>query len=242
MGEKASSHVHKSLEWESQELQPQFTELKPREGRQVTQQGKDPASPLLRDLPSAAGCQLDPSEVRRIIRISDGSPQGYLGEALKQQRSSCNGETRGCDRLGQVTEGDRWDKVGCLLPSSPSPLDLGVLLGKPASSCHPRQRDRGCSHKNDSHRGEGPPGSASPAESSLLCPLPPASFPRGPSSLAPAPPGLGVSGIREDDSTRAVWWDWPNPPQRVSRAQRRQWLSRVTQHVSRGPQAPIWPS
>lgn len=55
MGEKASSHVHTSLEWESQELQPQFTELKPREGRQVTQQGKDPASPLLGDLPSAAG-------------------------------------------------------------------------------------------------------------------------------------------------------------------------------------------
>lgn len=63
MGEKASSHVHTSLEWESQELQPRFTELKPREGRQVTQQGKDPASPLLGDLPSAAGCRLDPSEV-----------------------------------------------------------------------------------------------------------------------------------------------------------------------------------
>lgn len=35
----------------------------------------------------------------------------------------------GCDGLRQLAEGDLWDKMDCLLPSSPTPLDLGVLLG-----------------------------------------------------------------------------------------------------------------
>lgn len=77
-----------------------------------------------------------------MVWISGGTPQGYLGEALEQHRSSCNGGTRGRDRLRQVAEGDLRDKVGCFLPSSPSPLELGVLPGQPASSCQPRQRQR----------------------------------------------------------------------------------------------------
>lgn len=120
-GEKASFHVCKSREWESRALQPQVTELKPREERRVTRQGRDPASSQLRGLPSAAGCRLAPSEVGRVVWISGGTPQGYLGEALQQHRSGCNGGTRGRDRLRQVAEDPR-DKVGCFLPSSRSPL------------------------------------------------------------------------------------------------------------------------
>lgn len=63
---------------------PATSHSPPREGRRVTQQGRDPASPQLGDLPSAAGCRLAPSEVGGMVWISGGTPQGYLGEAQEQ--------------------------------------------------------------------------------------------------------------------------------------------------------------
>lgn len=56
-------------------------------------------------------------------------PQGYLGEALEQQRHGCNGEVKGWDRLGQVAEGQLGDTGDRLLLSGPTFLDLGVFLG-----------------------------------------------------------------------------------------------------------------
>lgn len=76
-----------------------------------------------------------------MVWISGGTPQGYLGEALEQHRSSCNGGTRGRDRLRQVAEGDLRDKVGCFLPSSPSPLELECSRESPPPVATPdRQR------------------------------------------------------------------------------------------------------
>lgn len=153
-----------------------------------------PSQPSAQGSSPAAGYKLDPSEVRGIVWVSDGSPQGYLGEGLEQKRSGCNGET------GAVTGWNRWQRgvFGTRWATSYLPVPLFLIWGcswvSPPQAVTP-DRGRGCCHRNDRHRSEGPPGSARLAESCLLCPLPPASFPLGPGSLAPSPPRTGLQWL-----------------------------------------------
>lgn len=70
-----------------------------------------------------------------------GLLQRDLGEALEQQRNGWNGEVRGPGHAAQgqrELSGTRWT---CLLPSGPTPLDLGMLLCESVSGSHLRQTE-----------------------------------------------------------------------------------------------------
>lgn len=95
-GGERPSHVQKPRVGIT-ELQPQVTELKSREGRRVTQQGRDPASPQLGDSP-AAGQTSSPSGWEGWSGFQAELPRGIWVKPLEQHRSSCDGGTRGRDR------------------------------------------------------------------------------------------------------------------------------------------------
>lgn len=44
--------------------------------------------------------------------------------------------------MRQMAKGDLWDKVDGLLPSGPTSLDLGIILGESISDYHPGQRQK----------------------------------------------------------------------------------------------------
>lgn len=91
-GGESISHVSKSLEWESQGLQPQFTELKLREGRRLAphhEAGRSRSEaetlPSLCSglFPLLQAAYLTPGRREGIIWVSGGSPPGVFERSLR---------------------------------------------------------------------------------------------------------------------------------------------------------------